>query len=112
MHSNAQVSYGIKAENNISILLYDNIPNYKNDLGDGIGIGGFLKIDLAKHFAIQPELLFQFLSSTMENDFKYWGMELPVYAVGQLQLVNGNMMYIGIAQYIRLYILQFKINSF
>lgn len=100
-------SWGVKVEANMSNFIMDDIPGYKSTMGVGAGIGGFLKIDFGQYFALQPEFLFFNQNSILKlngrgNDFQYWGMEIPVYAMGQLTQENGNRAYVGIGPYGRL----------
>ena len=101
------VSYGIKGEANMSNFNISDMPGVKSDFGVGATLGGFAKVDLNQHFALQPEVLFHWQNSTLksngqENDFQYWGVEVPIYAVGQMKLDNGDRAYIGIGPYMRL----------
>jgi hypothetical protein len=32
----------------------------------------------------------------VEHDFEYWGMEIPIYALGQMKLKSGDRAYIGV----------------
>lgn len=98
------ISWGVKAEANISNFLLNNMSGYKSTMGAAAGIGGFLKFDFGQYFALQPELLFCNQNSTLKlngrgSDFQYWGMEVPVYAMGQLIQENGDRAYIGIGPY-------------
>ena len=107
LNAQSRASFGVKGEASMANLLFDDMPGYKSDFGVGAGIGGFLKVDLGKNFAIQPELLFQWQNSTIKNggaehDFEYWGMEVPIYAMGQLKTETGDRAYIGIGPYLGL----------
>ncbi len=60
----------------------------KASLVSAQSIGGFMKYDFHKNFAIQPEVMFHYKTSKLEDerlntemDFDYWGVEIPVYAV-------------------------------
>jgi len=104
VNAQSRLSYGVKNEVNTSNLLFNDMPGFESDFGIGAGIGGFLKVDFGKYFAIQPELLFQWQNSTIKqggvkHDFEYWGMEIPVYATGQMKLESGDRAYIGIGPY-------------
>jgi hypothetical protein len=104
---NAQnVSFGVRADANLSNFILSDLPDRESNMGFGATLGGFTKIDLGQNFAIQPELLFHFKSSTsktgnVENDFRYWGMEIPVFALGQWNTVNGRF-YAGLGPYMAL----------
>ena len=97
------VSFGIKADANVSNFILSDLEPMKSKLGFGASLGGFRKIDLSQNFAIQPELLLHFKSSTSEighseDDFRYWGAEIPVYALGQWNCGTGRM-YAGVGPY-------------
>ena len=102
---NAQsLDYGVKAEANVSNFILDDMGNAKSEMREGMSLGGFAKIDFSEYFAIQPELLFHFQNSKMKvngvkDDFQYWGIEIPLYAVGQMKLPNNERAYIGIGPY-------------
>jgi len=77
----------------------------KSKLGFGATIGGYTKFEFGENFALQPEILLHFKNSKMEvkstgkeTDFQYFGMELPVYAVGQMSLGSGKG-FIGLGSY-------------
>ena len=102
---NAQTSFGIKAEANSSNFILSDMAGMKSNLGYGATLGGFTKIEFGENFALQPELLFHFKNSQLETkatgaktDFQYFGVEIPVYAVGQMKLGNGKG-FIGIGPY-------------
>jgi hypothetical protein len=78
----------------------------KSKLGFGATVGGFTKFEFSGNFAVQPELLLHFKTSKMEEkssgketDFQYFGMEIPVYAIGQMSLGNGKG-FIGVGPYL------------
>ena len=104
---NAQkVSFGAKGEANASNFILSDMNGMKSNLGFGATVGGFGKIEFSENFAMQPELLFHFKTSQMETkatgdktDFQYFGVEVPVYAVGQMNLGNGKG-FIGVGPYI------------
>lgn len=100
----SKVTFGVKGEANMSNFILSDMGNTKSEMGVGATIGGFTKIDFGNYFALQPELLFHWQNSTLKQngvkgDFQYWGMEIPVYAVGQMTLSSGDRAYIGIGPY-------------
>ena len=105
---NAQsISPGVKAEANLSNFILSDMPTSESTLGIGATIGGFVKFDISNHFAIQPELLFHFQSSTMEQalierDYQYFGLEIPVYAMGQWKNSSNGRFYAGVGPYLGL----------
>lgn len=104
---NAQtISGGVKADAGLSGLLLKKAPDAKSKLGFGASVGGFTKIELTENFAIQPELLLQLRNSKLESkstkaksDYQYFGLQLPVYALGQFNLGTGKF-YAGAGPYI------------
>lgn len=104
------VTGGIKANANLSNFIRCDLDNLDNPMRAGASVGGFMKWDITEHFALQPELMFHFKASkfedktgtaTVKSSYEYWGMEIPVYAVGQMQLGNGRG-YIGAGPYVGL----------
>jgi len=100
------VSGGIKAEANMSNFILTDLDGMKSNIGFGASIGGFSKIEFSESIGLQPELLLHFKTSKMEvkatgkeTDFQYFGMEIPVYFVGQKSLGNGKG-FIGIGPYL------------
>jgi hypothetical protein len=106
---NAQrVSFGVKADANMSSFILSDL-DWESKIGFGANLGGFSKIDISENFAIQPELLFHFKSSKVEgmegmanDNFHYWGMEFPVYALSQWNTVDGGRFFAGVGPYIGL----------
>ena len=96
---------GIKADANTSNFILTDLDGMKSKLGFGATIGGYTKFEFGENFALQPEILLHFKNSKMEvkstgkeTDFQYFGMELPVYAVGQMSLGSGKG-FIGLGSY-------------
>ena len=90
------VSFGVKADANMSNFILTDLDGMKSKIGFGASLGGFTKIDFSENFGLQPELLLHFKTSKMEveetkheTDFRYFGMEIPVYLVGQTDLGSG-----------------------
>ncbi len=106
MNVNAQtpVSYGVKAEMNMSNFLLTDLDAQKSTMKVGPNLAGFMKIDLHPNFAIQPEMMFFYRQSKMEtgpveDTFKQWGMQVPVYAVGQAEVGSGRF-YAGVGPFV------------
>ena len=100
------VSGGIKADANLSNFIMSDMDGTKSKMGAGASIGGFAKFGFSENFALQPELLLHFKNSKLEEktsgfetDFQYFGLEIPVYAVGQTNIGNG-MGFIGVGPYL------------
>ncbi len=93
-------TYGVKVGANMSsFLLYD--MEGKTSMNVGFEMGGFWKHDFGKYFALQPEVVITFQNSdyvfgTVKQDYRFWSLEVPVYAIGQLVTNKGHRAYIGI----------------
>ncbi|MDR0363843.1 MAG: PorT family protein [Bacteroidales bacterium] len=103
---NAQsITGGIKADANLSNFIVSDMPLTESEMKFGATLGGFLKFDIVKNFAIQPELLFHFQTSTIKTvfikqDYQYWGMEIPIYAMGQWYTRADHRFYVGVGPYV------------
>lgn len=93
---NAQTttSFGVKLSGNLTNVKVSNMQNGSNSFKPGVSVGGFSKIEIGEHFALQPELLFSYMeaktSITGEKvRFKYASVEIPVYAIGQFNWGKG-----------------------
>ena len=91
----------------MSNFITSDMPGVKNEMGFGATLGGFAKFDITDHFALQPEILVHYQNSrTKDNgkkrDFEYWGMEIPVYALGQWNNHSGGRWYAGLGPYVGL----------
>ena len=98
------VSFGVKAEANMSNFILKDLDGMKSKMNAGAAIGGFTKFDLGDHFALQPELLINYKNSkseagTYESNTEYWGAEIPVYALGQWSAGSG-IFYAGVGPYV------------
>lgn len=103
---NAQttISGGVKADANMANFLLTDLDAQKSTMKVGASLGGFMKVEFGENFALQPELLFHYKQSKMEtgkleDDFEYWGMEIPVYAIGQMKMGAGKG-FVGVGPYV------------
>jgi len=97
-----EVSAGAKAGGSLTNSSMSGLGT-SNKMGFGGFAGGFVKIEWGEHFAIQPELLLKYNTSDWKSQgktrtYKYWGVEIPVYAVGQLPFGNGRF-FLGAGPY-------------
>jgi len=97
-------SFGVKLNGNLTNVKLTDIPGANTSFKPGGGIGGFAKIEFGEHFALQPELQFNYTESKIKFDtenirFKYAGVEIPVYALGQFKAGNGKV-FIGAGPHI------------
>jgi opacity protein-like surface antigen len=100
------VTYGVKAEANMSNFLLSDLDDQTSTMKLGPMLGGFMNIGLHPNFSIQPEVMFYFRHSKMEtgateDDFRQWGMQVPVYLLGQTYTNNGKF-YAGVGPYLGL----------
>jgi len=100
-----EISYGVKADANMTNFILKDMSNVTSKMGFGASLGGFVKFDLMENFAIQPELLINYNRSEMKQagkkrDYEFWGIELPVYAMGQWNVGNNNRFYAGVGPYV------------
>ena len=109
LQSQAQeVKGGIKVDATMSNFILNDMDGMKSKLGFGASVGGYTKIEFNDHFALQPELLLHYKNSKMEveatgneTDYQYFGVEIPIYAVGQMGLGSGKG-FIGLGPYLGL----------
>ena len=103
---NAQtpIKYGVKGEANISNFFLNDLEDQSSTMKLGPSLGGFMNIGVHENFAIQPEVKFSFRQSEMKtgdatDDFRQWGMEVPVYFLGQTYNECGKF-YAGVGPYV------------
>lgn len=103
------LNYGVKAGVNCSsMILSDDFNILKTEMKPGADFGGFMRINLHQNFAIQPELEFYYRGTgvkaeaaglLVENKINQWGMQIPVYALGKVELGKGQL-YGGVGPYV------------
>lgn len=103
-----EVSFGLKTNANMSRFLLQKMAGYKCEMKPGVSLGGFMKIESSRGFVLQPELIVHYKtltmkekSSGMESDYQYWGIEIPIYYIGQFKLGSGKG-FAGAAPYVAL----------
>jgi len=106
VNAQTHISYGVKAEANMSNFLLSDLDNQSSTMKLGPTLGGFMNIGLHENFSIQPEVLFFYRNSKMEtgtaeDDFRQWGMQVPVYFLGQTY-TNSGKFYAGVGPYLGL----------
>jgi len=87
---------GIKIDATLSNFVLSDLDGMNSKFGAGVSVGGYTKLEISENFALQPEILLHYKNSKMEvkatgaeTDFQYFGVELPVYAVGQKTFGSG-----------------------
>ena len=101
---NERLSFGLKLEGNGTNFLLSDMPTVKSEMGFGGTFGGFIKIDLFEHFAIQEDILYSYFSSEFKQNsiadtYEYFGMEVPIYFMGQWKTASGRRFYVGVGPY-------------
>ena len=98
-------SLGIKANVGPSNFVIRDMPDCRSNMGFSMLAGGFLKLE-SGGFALQYELLIRYRNSEMEDtvrqtntNYQYWGMEIPIYAMGQIHTKAG-VIFIGAGPYV------------
>ncbi|UUC44121.1 porin family protein [Flavobacterium cerinum] len=107
VNAQTRVSLGIKGGVNSTFYKYDSESPYSDSSPElGGSVGGFLKYDFGKWFALQTDLMIHYRNSEMENKYtaeksklESYDLELPVYAVFQTKLGTGKLFF-GVGPYI------------
>lgn len=99
-----KLSFGVKAEGNMSNFILSDMSDIKSKMGIGGNIGGFIKFDISKNFAIHEDILFSYYSSEIEQNgskdtYEAFGIEVPIYAMGQWNTFTGGRFYAGVGPY-------------
>ena len=99
MNTNAQTStsFGLKLNGNLTNVKLSNIES-NGSFKPGVSLGGFTKIEFNENFALQPELIFNYTENDVKfsgkkTKFKYAGIEIPVYALGQFKAGSGKIFF-------------------
>ena len=106
VNAQTSINYGVKAEANMSNFLLTDLDNQSSTMKLGPTLGGFMNIGVHENFSIQPEVMLFYRQSKMEtgsvkDDFRQWGMQVPVYFLGQTY-TNSGKFYAGVGPYLGL----------
>ncbi len=98
INAQTKTSFGIKLDGNINNSTVSDLQKDNNSFVAGASLGGFSKIEIGTHFALQPELLFNYTERKVKTDnekihFKFASVEIPVYAMGQFKVGNGKIFF-------------------
>jgi len=98
INGNAQtkVNPGIKLNGNLTNVQLSDIENSTSKFNAGVSVGGFVKISFNDYIALQPELIVNYTESKNKVNgenvkFKYAGVEIPAYILGQLNAGKGKV---------------------
>ena len=104
---NMAASFGVKAGAGISDFVIRDMENCQSNSKFGASAGIFLKLE-SRNFALQYELALRYRTCEVENnaeqtqtDYQYWGLELPIYLMGQIKAGSGKF-FIGAGPYVSL----------
>ncbi len=102
-HINAQkkTSFGLKLNGNMTNLKIKKMKEENKTFDPGASLGGYLKIELSKNFALQPEIMMSYTQGKIKiaNEklkYEYSSVEVPIYALGQFEAGSGKL-FIGLA---------------
>lgn len=98
------VSGGPMVEVNLSGFAHSGYENGLSEMKPGLSVGGFVNLCVSPHFSVQGELSFTHKHSHFgwqdgSGCYRYWGMEIPVYAMFQHSMHHGGRIYIGVGPY-------------
>lgn len=96
VQAQTKASFGVKLNSNLTDVKLADIKGASSSFRPGAAIGGFTRISFGEWFALQPELLFNYTEAEakakhVKTRFKYGGVEIPVYAMGQFAVGNGTV---------------------
>lgn len=101
------LSGGPLVEMNATGFIHSGFTSGNSSMRTGLSVGGFLNLGISGHFSVQGEISFQYRHSEFgwENSggcYRYWGVEIPVYAMYHHTLANGGRIHVGIGPYTNL----------
>lgn len=98
-----KVSGGPKVELNMSKYFLSRNSGVESVMRLGVTAGGFLQLDVSSHFVVRGELLYHYKNSYIKqagnNRIRYWGMEIPIYAMYVWNCGRGHRIYLGAGPY-------------
>lgn len=98
------VTGGVVLETNVSGFFHSGVKDGESRMKLGGSVGGFVNLGIVRSFSVQGEMLIHHKRSGFEwggipGEFRYWGMEIPIYAMYHVHFKHGNQLYIGIGPY-------------
>lgn len=98
------VSGGPLVETNMTVFIHSGFTNGGSRMKAGLAIGGFANLNISRHFSVQGEMSIMSKHSDFDWNngagcYRYWGMEIPIYAMFHCPLRNGGRIYVGIGPY-------------
>lgn len=98
------VSGGPLVETSMTGFIHSGFTNGSSRMKAGFSVGGFVNLGISQHFSVQGEMAFMHKHSNFgwednEGCYRYWGVEIPIYAMYHCQIRNGGRIYVGIGPY-------------
>lgn len=98
------LSGGPVLESNLSGFLHSGVAGGDARMQAGVSAGGFLDLGIGRSFSVQGQLLVQHKRSDFEwggqtGQFRYWGVEIPIYALYHFRLRGGQRLSFGLGPY-------------
>ena len=99
-----KTTWGIKTEFNSSGFIISKTSDVAGEMKIGASGGGFVNFEIAEHFALQGELMYHYRTSDinisgLHRDFRFWGMQIPIYAIYQWKFARECKFYAGLGPY-------------
>lgn len=98
------LSGGPMLETNVSGFFHSGVEGGDCRMKAGVSVGGFLDLGISNSFSVRGELLFHYKHSDFEWEgqtgrFRYWGVEIPLYALFHFRLAGKRQFYFGLGPY-------------
>lgn len=94
------LSGGPMIEMNVTGFSHSGFTDGNSLMKVGFSAGGFVNLGISKHFSVQGELSFQYRHSEFEWEhkggcYRYWGVEIPLYAMSRYTFTNSGSILVG-----------------
>ena len=115
-HTKGQSSAGVKADVNLSNFWVNTSTHLKSSMKAGGSAGFFFKYAHTENRAIETDLMFRYCTSEFKNrdtgetaDYRYFGIELPVYFMLQAEIDNQTL-YLGLGPFVSFGFFSYYLN--
>lgn len=91
-------------ETNMTGFIHSGFTDGNSSMKTSFSAGGFVNLGLSEQFSVQGELSFQYRHSEFGWEhsggcYRYWGVEIPIYAMYRYMFTNGSGIHVGIGPY-------------
>lgn len=98
------LSGGPLVEMNATRFIHSGFTNGSSSMRTGGSVGGFLNFGISGHFSVQGELSLQYRHSEFRWEqsggcYRYWGIEIPIYAMYRHAFADGSSIHVGVGPY-------------